>query len=119
MAPKRQGKEIASLSDGGSRKQAVARNHDIVFSTPEQRRRYKSLLSKPLHPCRYHDSHSMNILESRDNVVRLLTKLGWVEMFRPIKGFENFTYEFLSSIVTPYFYYLFILSSLVSFVYFI
>jgi len=31
-------------------------------------------------------------------VFRLLNNLGWVEMLRPVKGFENFTYEFLSSI---------------------
>jgi len=31
-------------------------------------------------------------------VVRLLNKLEWVEMLRPMKGFENFTYEFLTSI---------------------
>jgi len=98
MAPKRQGKKIGSSSDGGSRKQEAPRNHGIVFSTLEQQSRYKSLLFKPLHPCRYPDSHSMNILEIRDNVVRLLNKLGWVEMLTPMKGFENFTYEFLSSI---------------------
>ena len=34
----------------------------------------------------------------RDNVIMLLNKLGWVELLRPMKGFENFTYEFLSSI---------------------
>jgi len=28
----------------------------------------------------------------------LFSNLGWVEMLRPMKGFENFTYEFLSSI---------------------
>jgi len=31
-------------------------------------------------------------------VIRLLNRLGWVDMLRPIRGFENFTYEFLSSI---------------------
>jgi hypothetical protein len=40
----------------------------------------------------------MHVLGIRDNVVRLLIKLGWVEMLRHMKGFENFTYEFLSSI---------------------
>ena len=34
----------------------------------------------------------------RDNVVRLLYNLGWVEMMRPMRGIENFTYQFLSSI---------------------
>jgi len=38
----------------------------------------------------------MNKLEIRDNAYRLLSNLGWVEILRPIKGFENLTYEFLS-----------------------
>jgi len=29
----------------------------------------------------------------------LLNRLGWVDLLRPMKGYENFTYEFLSSIV--------------------
>jgi hypothetical protein len=40
----------------------------------------------------------MNVLEIRDNVFELLNRLGWGEMFRPMRGYENFTYEFLSSI---------------------
>jgi len=31
-------------------------------------------------------------------VFKLLGNLGWIEMLRPMRGFENFTYEFLSSI---------------------
>ena len=31
-------------------------------------------------------------------MVRLLDNLGWVEMLKPMRGFENFTYEFLSSL---------------------
>jgi len=41
----------------------------------------------------------MGRLGIRDNVIMLLNRLGWVEMLRPMRGFENFTYEFLSSIV--------------------
>jgi len=99
MAPKRLGKEIASSSDGGNRKQAAPKNHDITFSTPKQRSRYKSLLYKPLHPCRYLDNYDMIRLGIRDNVYMLLNMLGWVELLRPMKGYENVTYEFLSSIV--------------------
>ena len=80
--PKRKGNEVSSSNDGASRNQATPRNHEIKINTPEQRCRYKSLLSEPLHPCRYLDSHTMNLLEIRDNVVRLLNKLGWVEMLR-------------------------------------
>jgi len=40
----------------------------------------------------------MKKLGIRDNAYRLLSNLGWVEMLRSMKGFENFTYEFLSSI---------------------
>jgi len=40
----------------------------------------------------------MNKLGIRDNAYRLLSNLGWVAMLKPMKGFENFTYEFLSSI---------------------
>jgi len=99
MASKRTGKEEGSSSGGPpTNKQATPRNHGIEFKDAEQRNRYKSLLSKPLHPCRYPDSHSMDKLGIRDNVFRLLNNLGCVEMLRPMKGFENFTYEFLSSI---------------------
>jgi len=98
MAAKRQGKEIASSSGGGSRKQAAPRNHDITFSTPEQRSRYKSLISKPLHASRYLDNYDMDRLGIIDNVIMMLNRLGWVELLRPMKGFENFAYEFLSFI---------------------
>jgi len=99
MASKRTGKETGSCSRGPPSKRKDAwRSHDIEFNTPEQRSKYKSLLSKPLHACRYPDSHSMNKLGIRDNVFRLLSNLGWVEMLRPMKGFENFTFEFISSI---------------------
>jgi len=76
MTPKRQGKEIASSSDGGSRKQAAPKNHGITFSTLEQRSRYKSLLFKPLHPCRYPDNYDMIKLGIRDNVYMQLNRLG-------------------------------------------
>ena len=99
MTSKRIEKETGSSSGGPpSKRQAAPRNHDIEFNTLKQRSRYKSLLSKPLHPCRYPNSHSMNKPGIRDNAFRLLSNLGWVEMLRPMKGFENFTYEFLSSI---------------------
>jgi len=37
-------------------------------------------------------------LEIRDNVIRLLDTLGWTTILRPIRGYENFTYELLSSL---------------------
>ena len=99
MAPKRSGKETGSSSGGPSTKrQAPTKNHGIQFKDNKQRDRYKTLLSKPLHPCRYPDSYSLNVLGIRDNVFKLLGNLGWIEMLRPMRGFENFTYEFLSSI---------------------
>jgi len=70
----------------------------MVFKYPEQRDMYKTLVSGPLSTCRYPDSGAMNTLGIRDNLVRLLNTLGWVEMLRPMRGFENFTYEFLSSL---------------------
>ena len=33
----------------------------------------------------------MNKLGIKDNAYRLLSNLGWVEMLRPMKEFENFT----------------------------
>jgi len=93
------GKEIASSSAGENKKQAAPKNHGITFSTSEQRSRYISLLSKPLHLCRYPDNYDMIRLEIRDNVYMLLIRLGWVELLRPMRGYKNFTYEFLSSIV--------------------
>jgi len=35
----------------------------------------------------------------RDNLYMMLNRLGWVDLLRPMKGYENFTYEFLSFIV--------------------
>jgi len=35
----------------------------------------------------------------RDNVYMLLNWLGWIDLLIPMKGYENFTYEFLSYIV--------------------
>jgi len=96
MASKR--KEVSSSSDGASRKKAAPKNHDINFKNTEQRNWYKSLISKPLHACRYPGNYDMGRLGIRDNVIRLLHRLGWVDMMRPMRGFENFTYELLSSI---------------------
>jgi len=96
MASKR--KEVVSSSDGASRKKAAPKTPDIKFKSAEQRNRYKSLVSKPLHACRYPDNYDMGRLGIRDNVIRLLDRLGWVDMLRPMRGFKNFTYEFLSSI---------------------
>jgi hypothetical protein len=99
MASRRSGKEPASSSGGPpQKKRAPAKNHGIVFKDDNQKARYKDLISKPLHPCRYPDSHTLNVLEIRDNVFELLNRLGWGEMLRPMRGYENFTYEFLSSI---------------------
>jgi hypothetical protein len=39
------------------------------------------------------------VLGIRDNVYKLLGNLGWIEILKPMRGYENFTYEFLSSIV--------------------
>jgi len=72
MASRRMGKEPVSPSRGPpSKRQATPRNHGIEFNTPEQWSRYKSLLSKPLHPSRYPDYYSMNKLGIRDNAYRL------------------------------------------------
>jgi len=98
MTSKRKGKEIEGSGSGAGTKREVVGNHGVEFKNAEQRNRYKALISKLLHACRYPDSHTMNVLEIRHNVVRLLNKLGWVDMLRPMMGFENFTYEFLSSI---------------------
>jgi len=72
------------------------RNHSIEFKDAEQRNRFKTLISKPMSACRYPDNNVMIKLGIRDNMVRLLNTLGWVELVRPMRGFENFTYEFLS-----------------------
>ncbi|KEH16297.1 hypothetical protein MTR_0242s0050 [Medicago truncatula] len=47
---------------------------------------------------RYPDPYSLVVLGIEENVFNLLGNLGWVEMLRPMRGFQNFTYEFLSSI---------------------
>ena len=40
----------------------------------------------------------MDRLGLDEHVIRLLNRLGLVEMLKPTRGFENITYEFLSSI---------------------
>jgi hypothetical protein len=100
MASRRGGKEVASSSGGPqAKKKAPAKNHGIQFKDNTQRDRYKVLTSKSVHPCRFPDSHSLNVLGIRDNVYKLLGNLGWIEILKPMRGYENFTYEFLSSIV--------------------
>jgi hypothetical protein len=100
MASRRSGKESASSSGGPpSKKQAQEKNHGIKFKDNKQRDRNKILISKPLHPSRYPDSYGLNMLGIRDDVYKLLGNLGWIDMLRPMRGYENFTYEFLSSIV--------------------
>jgi hypothetical protein len=95
MASKRSVKEATSSSGGPpSKKKSPAKNHGIIFKDNKQKDMYKALISKLLHPWRYPDSHTLNVLKIRDNVFGLLNRLGWVEMLRPMKGFENITYEF-------------------------
>jgi hypothetical protein len=73
MASKRGGKEGASSSGGPPpKRQAPTKNHGIQFKDNKQRDRYKILISKPLHTCRYPDSHSLNVLGIRDNVFILV-----------------------------------------------
>jgi hypothetical protein len=71
----------------------------IKFKDNKQRDRYKILISKPLHPSRYPDSHTLNVLGLRDDVYRMIGRLGWTDLLEPMRGYENFIYEFLSSIV--------------------
>jgi len=59
---------------------------------------YKSLISRTIFPCRYPDVNAMDKLGIDEHVIRLLYRLGLVEMLKPMRGFENFTYEFLSSL---------------------
>lgn len=98
MASKQSGKEIVGSSNDAGRKRTSGQNHDIKFKDAAQRDRYKTLVSKPLHPCRCPDHYSMNWLGIKDDVVRLLDRLGWTDMMKPTRGYKNFTYEFLSSI---------------------
>ncbi|RHN74170.1 hypothetical protein MtrunA17_Chr2g0307271 [Medicago truncatula] len=100
MASKRSGKEFATSSRRPPpKKQVSAKNHGIIFKDNKQRDRYKNLISKPLHPCKYPDNYDLVTLGLSDNVFKFLRRLGWVAMLRPMRGYENFTYEFLSSIV--------------------
>jgi len=104
MASKRTGKETGSSSGGPpSKRQAAPRNHDIEFNTPEQRSRYKSLLSKPLHPCRYSDSHSMeqSKLQLEKFIFFLLTTLDKIKLRRNFANKSTlliFTKEYLNKL---------------------
>ena len=100
MASRRSGKKPASSFGGPpSKKQAQAKNHGIQFRDNKQRDRYKILISKPLHPSRYPDSHTLNMLELSADVYRLIGRLGWTDLLKPMRVYENFTYEFLNSII--------------------
>ena len=59
---------------------------------------YKSLISRTIFRCRYPDVNAMDRLGIEEDVIRLLKNLGLVEMLKPMRGFENLTYEFLSFI---------------------
>ncbi|XP_039686068.1 uncharacterized protein [Medicago truncatula] len=98
MASKRSGKEVATSSRRPPPKRQVpANNHGIIFKDNKQKDRYKNLISKPLHPCRYPDNYDLVTLGLSDNVFKFLRRLGWVAMLRPMWGYESFTYKFLSS----------------------
>ncbi|AES87888.2 hypothetical protein MTR_4g036480 [Medicago truncatula] len=96
MTPKRKGKEIESSGSGAGRNKATVKNHGINFKDDKQRSMYKSLISRLISACRYPDVNAMDRLGIEDHVIRLLNNLGLVERLKPMRGFENFTYEFLS-----------------------
>jgi len=98
MASKRKGKEIEGSGNGVGRKRTAVRNHGISFKDDEQRDRFKSLISRPITACRYPDVNTMDKLGIKNYVHRLLGNLGLIEMLKPMWGFENFTYQFLSSL---------------------
>jgi len=97
MDSKRSGREDGSSSRPASKKKSI-RNHNIEFKDVEQRNRYKVLISKPMTACRYPDDTTLENLGISDSVFKLLNRLGLVDLLRPMRGFKNFTYEFLSSI---------------------
>jgi len=97
MTSKRSGREAGS-SSGHTTKKTPIRNHVIEFKDAEQRNRYKVLISKPMTACRYPDDTTLENLGIKDSVFKLLNRLGLVDLMWPMRGFENFTYEFLSSI---------------------
>jgi hypothetical protein len=72
MASKRKSKEIEGSESGTSRKQSTVRNHGIEFKDPEQRNRYKSLISRTISPCRYPDVNAMDRPGIEEHVIRLL-----------------------------------------------
>jgi len=72
MASKRKSKEIEGSGSGASSKQSTVRNHGIEFKDPEQRKRYKSLISRTISPCRYPDVNAMDRLGIDEHVIRLL-----------------------------------------------
>jgi len=72
MASKRKSKEIEGSGSGASRKQSTVRNHGIEFKNPEQRNRYKYLISRTISPCRCLDVNAMDTLGIDEHVIRLL-----------------------------------------------
>jgi len=100
MASKRSGREYGNSSRPATKKKFIW-NHGIEFKDAEQRNRYKALISKPMTACRYPDVTTVENLGISDSVFKLLNRLGLVDLLRPMRGFQNFTYECLSSISFP------------------
>jgi hypothetical protein len=74
MESKRKGKEIEASGRGASKKQSTTRNHGIQLKDPEQRNRYKSLISRTISPYRYPDINAMDRLKIDEHVIRPLNK---------------------------------------------
>jgi len=72
MASKRKRKEIEGSGSCASSKQSTIQNHGVEFKDPEQKNRYKSLISRTISRCRYPDVNAMDRLGIYEHVIRLL-----------------------------------------------
>jgi len=72
MASNRKSKDIAGSGSGASSKQSTVRNHGVEFKDPEQKNRYKSLISRTISPCRYLDVNAMDRLGIDEHVISML-----------------------------------------------
>jgi len=72
MASKRKSKEIEGSGSGASSKQSTVQNHGVEFKDPEQKNRYKSIISRTISPWMYPDVYAMDRLGIDEHVIRLL-----------------------------------------------
>jgi len=71
----------------------------IILNITSEKTRYNKLLNRGISRNRYPDSHAIEALGIKDNVMALLGNIGWNDFVgKTHYTFETFTLEFMSTI---------------------